>query len=64
MLVEQFNELLQWRFDKVKLVHDFDAFVRLRFQLMTHPGNFVACADKDETAFVLGLGKFAFVNGT
>ena len=31
MLVEQFNELLQGGFDKVKLAHDFDAFVGLLF---------------------------------
>ena len=64
MLVEQFNESLQRRFDKVKLAHDFDAFVGLLFQFMAQPGNFVAGADQDETAFVLRLGEFAFVNGT
>src|SRR5208282_3138460 len=63
MLVEQFNEPLQWCSGKVKLAYDFDALVGLLFQVMAHPGNFVARADKDETAFVLRLGEFAFVDG-
>ena len=59
MLVQHLRELLHRGFAEAQFAHHFDAGVRFQLQFMFEPRDFVARADEDEPALVLGLGELA-----